>query len=121
MLENPEKFKDLLAGEAAAAEEKKEEEPLSPAADKKPEATEAKPVEVDGSVAGDIASGRGSALESEKPKQKRPTIDKQTAYLEFKSTQGKKIEENIIFSRQEMKEKRGQTKELTMKINVIKS
>ena len=51
---------------------------------------------------------------------KRPRIDKQTAYLEFKSTEGKQIEDNILVSREEIKEKRVKTKFITQKINTLK-
>jgi hypothetical protein len=87
----------------------------------KAEATETKPNDEGSVVGGEMLSGRGSAAMSERPKQKRPAVDKQVAYLEFKSTTGKKIEENIIVSRQEMKQKRAQTNELTIKINLIKN
>jgi len=61
-----------------------------------------------------------SSQKPEAPKVKRPRIDKQTAYLEFKSTEGKQIEENILVSREEIKEKRVQTKFVTQKINTLK-
>lgn len=53
-------------------------------------------------------------------KEKRPATDKQVAYLEFKETEGKKIEDSIMMSRTDMKEKRLQTKELTQHINAVK-
>ena len=37
---------------------------------------------------------------------KKPYVDKQFAYIEFKQQDGKKIEDSIIFSRADMKDKR---------------
>lgn len=42
------------------------------------------------------------------------------AFLEFKETEGKKIEESIMMSRNDMRTKRSQTKELTLHINTVK-
>ena len=53
-------------------------------------------------------------------KEKRPATDKQAAYLEFKETEGKKIEESIVMSRDDMRQKRLQTKDLTQHINAVK-
>lgn len=57
----------------------------------------------------------------EEVKQKRPAIDKQSAYLEFKSGDGSTIEQGILLARKDMKEKRTQTKDLTQKINRVKN
>jgi hypothetical protein len=46
-------------------------------------------------------------------KQKRPATDKQTAYLEFKDSAGKAIEESILFNRNGMKKKKMATKDIT--------
>lgn len=53
-------------------------------------------------------------------KTKRVPIDKQLAYLEFKSGKGAKIEESIILSRQDMKDKREDVRTLTQNINTTK-
>lgn len=47
-------------------------------------------------------------------------MDKQTAFLEFKGEKGKPIEQSILQNREEIKQKRVVTKELTQKINAIK-
>ena len=76
--ENPEKFKKMLEEQKEgeeAAEEVKEEEP-------KPDEPPAEGEEGD-----DPDKSRASArskVRSEKPKEKREPVDKQTAYLEFK-------------------------------------
>ena len=77
--ENPEKFKKMLEEQKEgddAAEDQKEEEPKAeePPADGEGE-------DIDGNKS--RASAK-SKVRSEKPKQKREAIDKQTAYLEFK-------------------------------------
>ena len=54
------------------------------------------------------------------PKKKRAPIDKQEAYIEYKSDAGKKIEDSIIMSREDMKEKRVTVKVVTAKINATK-
>ena len=41
-----------------------------------------------------------------KPQIKRQNIDKQSAYIEFKESEGKKIEESIIHQREQMKIRR---------------
>lgn len=51
---------------------------------------------------------------------KRPYVDKQIAYIEFKQQDGKKIEDSIILSRADMKSKRLQTKDVTQTINYLK-
>lgn len=51
---------------------------------------------------------------------KRPAINKQIAYLEFKENQGKAIEDSILQNRNEMKEKRNKIKDMTNKINMCK-
>ena len=47
-------------------------------------------------------------------------INKQTAYLEFKESIGKAIEDSIIVCRSEMKDKRAVVKTLTSQINSYK-
>ena len=54
-------------------------------------------------------------------KKKRPAIGKQEAYVEFKNDQGKKIEDSIVMSRDDMKKKRDQVQIITKKINGTKS
>jgi hypothetical protein len=73
-------------GDGAAAEEKKEEV-------KKEE-----PPPEDGE--GDDKGSRASARDLDaQVKKKRPAVDKQTAYLEFKDGSGKQIEESILLNR----------------------
>lgn len=47
-------------------------------------------------------------------------MDKQEAYLEFKQDLGKPIENSILQNRDDVKQKRTVTKDLTLKINSIK-
>lgn len=47
-------------------------------------------------------------------------MEKQEAYLEFKQDLGKPIEASILQNREEIKEKRFTTKDLTVNINSIK-
>jgi len=47
-------------------------------------------------------------------------LDKQEAYLEFKQDLGKPIENSILQNRDDVKQKRTVTKDLTLKINSIK-
>ena len=47
-------------------------------------------------------------------------MDKQEAYLEFKQDIGKPIENSILQNRDDVKQKRTVTKDLTLKINSIK-
>ena len=53
-------------------------------------------------------------------KKKRPVIGKQEAYIEFKAGEGKKIEDSVVMSRDDMKKKREQVKVITQKINGTK-
>ena len=47
-------------------------------------------------------------------------MDKQTAYIEFKNDQGKKIEDSIILAREDSKVRRNHIKNLTSQINFTK-
>ena len=105
MAENPEKFKAMIAEQDAAQQPPKDEE-------KKEEEEPA--VEEEGE------EGAEKEATPQKPKQKRPAINKQIAYLEFKDNQGKVIEDGILQSRRDMKDKRSAIKELTTKINAAK-
>jgi hypothetical protein len=110
MHDNPEKFKQLiadkeqeLAKEVKKTEEKKVPEPV---------------VDKDESVplTGQSARSKTSA----KPKELRPPMEKQEAYLEFKNDLGKPIEASILQNREDIKEKRVITKDLTVNINLVK-
>jgi hypothetical protein len=106
MADNPEKFKQMLqehekeAKDTKTHEDKKEEE--------KPD---------DHAALG----SQGSVRTKKSVKQKRPPVDKQVAYLEFKRDLGKPIENSILQNREEIKHKRVVTKDLTQKINLIKT
>lgn len=113
MIDNPEKFKQLLADkqEELAHEEKKLEDvkaetPVSP--------------EGDQAQADPGTQGSARSKQSVKQKEKRPPMEKQEAYLEFKQDLGKPIEASILQNREEIKEKRVITKDITVKINSIK-
>lgn len=80
---------------APEQEEKKEETPVQEEVKKEEEVVEEKP-------------------------QRRPAIDKQTAFVEFKQNSGKPIESAILQFREDTKSKRVQTKDLTEKINMGK-
>ncbi len=59
--------------------------------------------------------------EEQKGTQKRAAIDKQSAYLEYKSTsQGKSLENAIVQYREELKQKKLQVKNFTATINITK-
>lgn len=112
--ENPEKFKAMLEEQKAGeegAEEPKEEEPKA----------EEAPADGEGED-GDPDKSRGSARskKSEKPKEKREPMDKQAAFLEFKSDKGSFFEEGILQNREDIKVKRVATKDVTIKINSLK-
>lgn len=70
------------------------------------------------------ASETKSAHEEEKEggKKKRTPMDKQTAFVEYKtqSDEGKSLEKSIIQYREEVKQKKIQVKTLTMQINATK-
>jgi len=88
--ENPEKFKAMLEEQKAGeegAEEPKEEEPKA----------EEAPADGEGED-GDPDKSRASARskKSEKPKEKREPMDKQAAFLEFKSDKGSFFEQGIL-------------------------
>ena len=113
MHEDPGKFKAYLEehkkqedAEAAAAEEKKEEEP--------------KPDDAQKTGEGEDGAEEQPAEEESAKKEKRPPTDKQTAFLEFKESEGLRIEETIVGARQDMKDKRAASKELTLVINATK-
>ena len=99
----------MLADQAAAegGEEKKEETKAEPAVEAE---------NVDGEGDDGAVKSRASAR-SAQVKQKRPATDKQTAYLEFKETEGKPIEESILMNRNDMKRLKMSTKDITQKIN----
>ena len=82
-------------GEEAKEEEKKDEAPAEEAED------------------GAEPKSRASARSKVSEKKKRPACDKQTAYLEFKDSIGKPIEESILLNRQDIKKKRMETKSIT--------
>jgi len=69
---------------------------------------------------GDASRMSARSKKSSHKKGKRPPTDKQTAYIEFKSTIGKKLEDNIVLSRGDIKSKRMEIKDLTNKINFKK-
>lgn len=48
-------------------------------------------------------------------------VDKQTAYLEFKDGEGKVIQDSILSFRDEIKQKKSETKDLTQQINFTKN
>ena len=51
---------------------------------------------------------------------KRKPIDKQTAFLEYKQTEGKVFEDQIVYGRQDLKEKKINVKEFTEQCNATK-
>lgn len=87
MHENPEKFKQMLAEkeqELKQEEKKIEDEKV----DEKSQAGE--------DPHPDPTSQASARSKTSAPKQKRPPMDKQEAYLEFKKELGKPIENSII-------------------------
>lgn len=66
-------------------------------------------------------SGDGVDKASVSQKIKRPAMDKQQAYLEYKQGPGAVIEQNIVQCRNDMKTKRTNIKDMTTKINTCKS
>lgn len=126
MIENPEKFKSML--EEKAVTNKKVATPEETKKGEAPKVVEEKGAEDDGAgedgADGNFPAGSRESARSKKSnkiKQKRPATDKQIAYVEFKESLGKKIEESIILSRSDIKSKRIQTKDLTQSINVNKT
>lgn len=100
MQENPDKFKlgDRALDEKSRKMEKEELKADDKAGDEQDRLASKE------SVRTGLEDGR---------QRKKPFVDKQVAYIEFKQSEGKKIEDNIILSRADMKNKRFQTKELT--------
>ena len=87
MADNPEKFKQMIAEQEQEAKHEEKE-------DTKEE--EQPPAEGEEADAGLNTAGSARSKQSAKPKQKRPSVDKQTAYIEFKQDLGKPIENSIL-------------------------
>ena len=104
MKENPQKYKAMLE------EQKKEEDDNKGEEAKQEDAPEEGDQEPEQSV------------KSEKPEvhKKRPPVDKQTAYIEYKNSIGKSIEDSILNIRKDIKSKRNVVKDLTNKCNARK-
>ena len=104
MKENPQKYKAMLEEqkkeEDEGKEEQKQEDQPEGEGDQEPE----------------------QSVKSEKPeiKKKRPSTDKQSAYIEYKNSIGKSIEDSILNIRKDIKSKRNVVKDLTNKCNTRK-
>lgn len=130
MKEDPEKLKAIQEAIAKKQEKAKEEAQPDPPADPKGGKKDAKDKK------GAAAAQKKEEEVKEEPKEeppkeeteepvqeapkKRAPINKQTAYLEFKESSGKHIEESILSFRKDVKDKRIKSKELTEKINTTK-
>lgn len=115
MEENPQKFKQTQEEEEAKAKEEAERKAAEEAEKKAAEEKQEEP-------AGEGEEGEAAEKEEvPEVKKKRAPIDKQTAYLEFKGGEGQKIENSIIMSRNDIKDKRVEVKGLTQKINASKA
>ena len=96
--ENPDKFKKMVVEQDDTAQKQKQEEQKQ-----KQKEEENKVKAEDAEAAEDDEAKSQKSKVSEKVPQKRAAIDKQTAYIEFKNGVGKKIEDNILLSRKDMK------------------
>lgn len=102
-------------------DQQEEEMKAAEAAEEERKAAEAKAAEEKPPEDGE-GEGEEEGEKKEEPKEKvlRPPTDKQEAYLEFKTTEGKKLEDSILMSRNDMREKRTASKNLTIHINNVK-
>ena len=116
MAENPEKFRQMMEDQDQKDKEGDQQKKEMEEQKKKEEEAKVQPP-AEGEEPADETQSKVEEVPEQKTK--RPAVEKQVAYMEFKDGPGKQIEQSILESRNEMKEKRKLTKDLTQSINEL--